>query len=165
MGFYFYRLGWLSGEVSWIQPKEKGTKPGPRSGHSTRRCVRRVSARAHATNVTGEHNQRLQLTMASAEEEVQPTSSTSIGGHHQEVRQWLPSQDMRQRRRRFAGSLGGGRSSGSYLRRLRENLRKPVWTGWQKGCSEHVASSVEPSSFRAKHLPVLPATCMPVGCP
>ena len=23
-----------SGEVSWIQPKEKGTKPGPRSGHS-----------------------------------------------------------------------------------------------------------------------------------
>ena len=123
------------------------------------------SARAHAANVTGEHNQRLQLTMASAEEEVQPTSSTSIGGHHQEVRQWLPSQDMRQRRRRFAGSLGGGRSSGSYLRRLRENLRKPVWTGWQKGCSEHVASSVEPSSFRAKHLPVLPATCMPVGCP
>ena len=23
-----------SGEVSWVQPKEKGTKPGPRSGHS-----------------------------------------------------------------------------------------------------------------------------------
>ena len=23
-----------SGEVSWVQPKEKGSKPGPRSGHS-----------------------------------------------------------------------------------------------------------------------------------
>ena len=68
--------------------------------------------------------------MASAEEaqeEAQLTSPTIIG-EQQGVRQRLPSQDIRQRRRRFAGSMagGGGRTSGSYLRRLRENLRKPV---------------------------------------
>ena len=45
---------------------------------------------------------------------------TIIGGDHQGTR----------RRRRFAGALGGGRSSSrgrpSYLRQLRDNLRKPV---------------------------------------
>ena len=52
-----------------------------------------------------------------ASDEVEPTSSTIIGGDHQDMR----------RRRRFAGALGGGRMSrGSYLRRLRDNLRKPV---------------------------------------
>ena len=68
-----------------------------------------------------------------AEEGVQPTSDAVIDGDHQGVRQRLPSQDLRrQRRRRFAGSVGGGRSSGSYLRRLRENLRKPVGAGSQR---------------------------------
>ena len=52
-----------------------------------------------------------------APDEVVPTSPTIIGGDHQDMR----------RRRRFAGALGGGRMSrGSYLRRLRDNLRKPV---------------------------------------
>ena len=55
-----------------------------------------------------------------ASDEVEPTSPTIIGGDHQGTR----------RRRRFAGALGGGRSSSggrhSYLRQLRDNLRKPV---------------------------------------
>ena len=69
-----------------------------------------------------------------AEEGVQPTSVAVVDGDHQGVRQRLPSQHdlRRQRRRHFAGSLGGGRSSGSYLRRLRANLRKPVWAGSQR---------------------------------
>ena len=28
-----------SGEVAWVQPKDKGTRPGPRSGHTTT-CTR-----------------------------------------------------------------------------------------------------------------------------
>ena len=56
-----------------------------------------------------------------ASDEVEPTSPTVIGGDHQSTR----------RRRRFAGALGGGRGSSSggrhsYLRQLRDNLRKPV---------------------------------------
>ena len=55
-----------------------------------------------------------------ASDEVEPTSSTIIGGDHQGTR----------RRRCFAGALGGGRSSSrgrsSYPRPLRDNLRKPV---------------------------------------
>ena len=89
-----------------------------------------------SVRVITNHGSRLDDSMASpeeAEEGVQPTSDAVIDGDHQGVRQRLPSQDLRrQRRRRFAGSVGGGRSSGSYLRRLRANLRKPVWAGSQR---------------------------------
>ena len=56
-----------------------------------------------------------------ASDEVEPTSPTIVGGDRQGTR----------RRRRFAGALGGGRGSSSggrhsYLRQLRDNLRKPV---------------------------------------
>ena len=56
-----------------------------------------------------------------ASDEVEPTSPTIVGGDRQGTR----------RRRRFAGALGGGSGSSSggrhsYLRQLRDNLRKPV---------------------------------------
>ena len=66
------------------------------------------------TSAEAPHDQALD---EEASDEVEPTSPTIIGGDHQGMRH----------RRRFAGALGGGRMSrGSYLRRLRDNLRKPV---------------------------------------